>query len=137
MIRIICVSCAIVMGLPLVASCKDQQACERSRVELAKTWRQVKETAGARALPEPDEELTEQQKAERKQVWGEIEQKAYRVEGSFKTQHVSWAAADEARNELTQKYNAVPSKDSPLVVGFGRMLAEANSRQEQFKKNCK
>jgi len=137
MTRIICVSCAIVMGLPLVASCKDQQACEKSRMDLAKTWRQVKETAGARALPEPDEELTDLQKTERKQVWSQIEQKAYRVEGSFKTERVSWDAADQARGEITRQYNAVPSKDSPLVVGFGRMLAEANTAHDQFKKNCR
>jgi hypothetical protein len=130
------VSCAVIMGMALVA-CKDTQACEQSRIDVAKTWRKVKETAGARALPGGDETLTDAQKSERKKTWGDIQESAYLVEGSFKTTQITWAAADKGRTEIKQQYAAVPGKEDPLVAGFGRMVEEADAEYEAFKQNCR
>ncbi len=135
MTRLLIVSCAIAVGLTLVA-CKDQQACEQSRLDMAKTWKKVKESAGARALPTDDETLNESQKAERKRVWSGIQEHAHLVEGSFKTNQITWRAADKGRTDLKAAYQEVPNKDDPLVSGFAQMVHEADVQYEQFKKNC-
>jgi hypothetical protein len=136
MTRLVSVACAIVVGW-MVAGCKDSQACEEGRLQLAKTWRKVKDTAAARALPAADEELNEAQKAERKRVWSEIQERAYVVEGSFKTTHITWGTAEKGRAELQVAYQNVPDKEDPLVIGFARMLAEANGEFETYKEKCK
>ena len=104
---------------------------------MAKTWRKVKDTAGARALPGTDDELTDAQKSERKRVWSQIQEQAYVVEGSFKTTHITWGTADKGRAELQVAYQNVPDKEDPLVIGFARMLAEANGEYETYKDKCK
>ena len=135
MARLPIVSCAIVVGLTLVA-CKDQQACEQSRLDMAKTWKKVKETAGARALPSGDDTLNESQKAERKRIWSGIQEHAHLVEGSFKTNQITWRAADKGRADLKAAYQEVPNKEDPLVAGFAHMVHEADVQYDQFKKDC-
>jgi hypothetical protein len=136
MTRLLSVACLVAVGLSLV-SCKDSQACEEGRMKMAKTWGKVKDTAGARALPSEDDELTDAQKAERKRVWTAIQEHAYLVEGSFKTPQITWAAADKGRADLQAAYQNVPNKEDPLVGGFGQMVVEANAEYETFKKNCR
>ena len=135
MARLLIVSCAIAVGLTQVA-CKDQQACEQSRLDMAKTWKKVKETAGARALPAGEVTLNESQKAERKRVWVGIQEHAHLVEGSFKTNQITWRAADKGRADLKAAYQEVPNKEDPLVAGFANMVHEADQQYEQFRKNC-
>ena len=136
MTRLVSGFCVIVVGLAC-ASCKDTQACEQSRMEMSKTWKKVKETAGARAMPNPDEKLSEAQKQERKRVWSAIEEQAHLVEGSFKTSHITWPAADKGRGEIQKLYQNVPDKEDVLVVGFARMVDDANASYEDFKQKCK
>jgi hypothetical protein len=134
--RLLSVACCVAVGLAFV-SCKDSQACEQARLKMAKTWGKVKDTAGARALPGEDDELTDAQKAERKRVWTAIQGHAYLVEGSFKTPQITWPAADKGRTDLQAAYQNVPNKEDPMVAGFGQMFVEANAEYEAFKKDCK
>ncbi len=134
---LVSVLCAFAIGSAL-AGCKDTKACEQSRMEMAKIWRQVKDTAGARALPGPSEEVSEAKKAERKRVWGDIQEQAYLVEGSFQTEQITWSAADHGRGELLSIYRErVPNKEDPLVTGFGRMVDEANTQYDAFQQKCR
>ena len=136
MTRLVPVSCALALGLSLVG-CKDTQACEQTRLEMAKTWKKVQENAATRAS-KPDENLPEDQKEALRKVWGEIESKAHEVHGCFKTSHISWDTADQGSRELVAAYDTtVPNKEDPMVIGFGRLLQEANVQYTAFKADCK
>ena len=136
MTRLVTGICIIVVGLACSA-CKDTQACEQARLEQSKTWKKVKETAGARAMPEPDEKLSEAQKEERKKAWSAIQEQAHLVEGAFKTTQITWAAADKGRAQVKALDQNVPNKEDVLVAGFGRMVDEANAGYEDFQAKCK
>ena len=134
--RLVGVCCAIALGVSL-AGCKDEQACEQSRLEMARTWKKLQENAATRAA-QPDDELTEQQKSQHKAVWGEIEEKAHLVQGSFTTTQVTWPAADRGRAELKEAFQTkVQNKEDPMVLGFGRLLQDADGRYDAFAQKCK
>ena len=136
MTRLVGVCCAIALGFSL-AGCKDEQACEQSRLEMAKTWKKLQENAATRAA-EPDSDLTEEQKAEHKAAWGKIEENAHLVQGSFTTPQVTWPAADRGRAQLKEAFQTkVQNKEDPLVIGFGRMLQEADGQYDAFAQKCK
>ena len=136
MTRLVSVCCAIALGLSLSA-CKDREACEQSRLEMAKTWKKVQDNAATRAA-QPDEGLTEQQKDEHRKLWGEIEERAHLVQGSFTTEQVTWPAAEKGRAELKQAFQTkITNKDDPLVTGFGRLLDEADGKFDAFRDKCR
>ena len=74
-----------VMCFALVASfgCKDDETCERARMDLAKTWTKLRESAARRKLAGVDVE-----------GWQFVEEKAGLLESSFMTPRVTWQSAE-------------------------------------------
>jgi hypothetical protein len=128
--------CLITSGAAGVVSCKDQAACERSRVELAKKWEELKNTAGAYQTTKEDEELSTAKQEERLKVWSAVEDKAGLVESSFSTRQVTWPAAEQARQDINQKLQAVAATGDQRVEGYSRLVQAAGAQFAQSKQRC-
>jgi hypothetical protein len=135
MSRTVIMVCLIAFGG--VVSCKDRAACERSRLELAKKWEELKNTAGAYKTTKEDEDLTPAKKEERLKVWGAVEDKAGLVQSSFATKQVTWPAADTARQDINQKLQAVAATGDQRVESFSLLLRAAGAQYEQYKQKCR
>jgi hypothetical protein len=128
--------CLIAFGAAGVASCKDQRACEQSRLELAKQWEELKNTAGSYKTTKEDEELSSAKKEERLKVWNAVEDKAGLVQSSFATRQVTWPAADQARQDMNQKLQAVAATGDQRVESFSRLVHAAGAQYDQYKHKC-
>jgi hypothetical protein len=128
--------CLITFGAAGVASCRDEAACEKSRLELAKKWEELKNTAGTYKTTKEDEELSTAKKEERLRVWSAVEDKAGLVQSSFSTRQVTWPAADQARQAINQKLQAVAATGDQRVEGFSQLVHAAGAQYEQHKQKC-
>ncbi len=129
--------CLIAFGATGIASCRDQAACERSRLQLAKQWEELKNTAGSYKTTKEDEELSPGKKEERLKVWSGVEDKATLIQTSFATRQVTWPAADQARHDLTQKLQAVAATGDTRVESFSQLVHAAGTQYDRFKNQCK
>ncbi len=129
--------CVIAFGAVGAVSCKDQAACDRSRLELSKKWEELKNTAGSYKTTKEDEEIPTAKKEERLKVWGGVEDKAALVQSSFATKQVTWPAADQARQDINQKLGAVAATGDQRVESFSQLLRAAGAQYDQYKDKCR
>lgn len=122
---------------PGIVSCKDEAACETSRIALSKRWQELKDTAANYKVTKEDEDLSVAKKEERLKVWSAVEEKAGLLESAFFTRQVTWASADKARTEIQQRLQAVAATGDSRVESYSRLLAQANAEYDQFKSKCK
>ena len=124
--------------LLLAAGCKDRQACEQSRVELAKTWEQLKNSAGTLkyARAEESDTLSDVEKEQRAKRWSKLEERAALLESAFISQQVTWESAETARQEIATEFRSQPAQGM-VVQGFGQGLEKANQAFEAFRAKCK
>lgn len=124
--------------LLLAAGCKDREACERSRLDLAKTWEELKSSAASLKYARSDEgaTLSGVEKEDRVKHWGQLEERAALLESAFISKQVTWSSAEKALDELSEEYKAKPPQGS-LAQGFGQGLDEATKAFEAFRAQCK
>ncbi len=129
-------SCVAAVALSGVASCKDQQACERARLKMARTWESVMSTAGKRKIPASYEELGPADKAARLAQWQPIQAQAETLRSSFETQQITWDAADKAVDKIQAKLKEIPGSD-PLNQAFATQLESARAEYAAFREQCR
>ena len=64
------------------------------------------------------------------------EDKAGLVQSSFSTRQVTWPAADQARQAINQKLQAVAATGDQRVEGFSQLVHAAGAQYEQHKQKC-
>ena len=118
----------IVMSLAAcsVAGCKDDVHCERQRLDLDKTWSELRAAATHRKLEGVDVPS-----------WTDIETKAELLESSFMTQQVTWDSADKASQAIAAKLPAMHSENDAQLVGFKTSAEIAIKEQNSFEKECR
>jgi hypothetical protein len=118
------------------AGCHDPE-CDGSRLELARTWQTLRDTATSRKQIPEGLDLTEAEEQGRIRVWTTIEERAELLRSSFETSQVTWPSADKARSELGEAFKPLASKDDPMTQGFALTLNEADQRMAAFRKSCR
>ncbi len=118
-------------------SCKDREACERSRMKMQQTWAELRNTAAKRKVPATFEELSEAEKTARLTQWTPIEQDAELLRSSFETKQITWNAAEKAQRELNEHASVLKTDGQPLTEGFARQLQAANAAYDQMRKDCR
>jgi len=111
--------------LPL-SGCKDNETCEKARLSLAKTWGSLRESAAKRKLAGVDVE-----------GWAFVEERAALAESSFITTRVTWTSAENAKNDLAQRVNALRTDTEGNLQGYKLSLDAAFKEQDAFAKACK
>ena len=127
---------ALGAALALFAGCDDRE-CEAARLELARTWETLRDTATSRKQIPEASNLTPSEEQERIRVWTSIEDRAELMRSSFGTPQVTWPSADKARADLAEAFKPLEGKDDPMTRGFALTLAEADQRMANFRKTCR
>ena len=109
-----------------LVGCKDEVHCERQRLNLDRTWSQLREAATHRKLEGVDVPS-----------WTDIETKAELLESSFLTQQVTWDSADKASEAIAAKLPAMHSDNDAQLVGFRNSAESAIKEQNAFEKECR
>lgn len=118
------------------SACQDPE-CEAARLELARTWETLRDTATSRQQIPEGANLTQAEEQERIRVWTLIEDRAELMRSSFETSQVTWPSAEKARADLAEAFKPVASKDDPMTRGFAVTLNEADQKMASFRKSCR
>lgn len=124
------------LGIAASAGCRNEE-CEAARLELARTWETLRDTATSRKQIPEGLDLSQAQEQERIRVWTTIEDRAELLRSSFETPQVTWPSADKARADLGEAFKPLASNDDPMTRGFVVTLGEADQRMAQFRKTCR
>lgn len=124
---------ALAVCAALTIGCKDREACERSRMDVAKIWGEVKASAARRKATPPEESAVRANVG----TWTEIENEADTLETSFQTTQVTWNAAEKSRQEVRQKLADVANANDMGYKSFERLFAEANQKTDKFSELCR
>ena len=118
----------IVMSLAActLLSCKDDVRCERQRLDLDKTWAELRAAATHKKLEGMDVPS-----------WTDIEKKAELLESSFMTQQITWDSADQASQAIAAKLPAMHAQNDAQLVGFRNSAELAIKQQNSFEKECR
>lgn len=122
------------------SGCKDGQACELQRLELARVWEEVRNTAGRVKVPRDDlwQGASEGEKDQHRRTWEEFEKYSGLVQSSFSTTQVTWDAATLNREKLFTAMKAyTPKRVGVAYEGFTRLLESANKEYVEFKESCR
>jgi hypothetical protein len=128
-------SVVIVAGA-LATGCHDPK-CEASRLELARTWESLRNTATSRKQIPEASGLSQAQEQERIRVWTTVEDRAELLRSSFATTQVTWPSADKARAELGDAFKPLAANVDPMTQGFALSLSEADQHMADFRKTCR
>ena len=120
----------------LAGACHDSE-CEAARLEVARTWETLRDTATSRKQIPEASNLTQEQEQERIRVWTTIEERAELVHSSFSTTQVTWPSADKARADLGEAFKPLAANDDPMTKGFALTLGEADKKVADFRKTCR
>jgi hypothetical protein len=118
------------------SGCHDPE-CEAARLELARTWETLRDTAISRKQIPEGSNLTQGQEQDRIRIWTTIEDRAELIRSSFETSQVTWPSADKARADLGEAFKPIASNDDPMTRGFALTLAEADQHMASFRKTCR
>lgn len=109
-----------------LVSCKDDVRCERQRLELDKTWAELRVAATRKKLSGVDVAS-----------WTDIETKADLLESSFMTQQITWDSADKASQAIAAKLPAMRAESDAQLLGFRNSAELAIKQQKEFEKECR
>ncbi len=123
----------LLLGLGVTLSCKNNEECERSRMEVARLWTQVKD--GAARIRNRDDGTTKSEAFQQK--WARIVNQADLVSSSFETQQVTWNGAAKGQKQVTEDTSDIAESSEPADRNFVRLLQEASRKMVEFEKACR
>jgi hypothetical protein len=116
----------VLFVVAFVYGCKADEECERMRIDLAKTWGTLKESATKRKLAGVDAE-----------GWTKVEEKTALLESSFMTPHVTWQSAAKAQTELADLIRGRQTDTPANLTGYMLSIDAANKEQAAFTERCR
>ena len=121
---------AILVPLPLslflLGGCKDDVQCERARMDLNKSWAELREAATRRKLDGVDTS-----------AWNDVENKTELLESSFVTPQVTWESAAKASQAVAAELPQLHADHDALAVTFRTSAESAMKQQSDFEKQCR
>lgn len=127
---------AVALFANAATACHDPE-CEAARLELARTWETLRDTATSRKQIPEGANLSPGEEQERIRVWTTIEDRAELMRSSFGTAQVTWPSAEKARADLGEAFKPLAAKDDPMTRGFALTLSEADQHMASFRKSCR
>jgi hypothetical protein len=106
--------------------CQDEVRCERERMDLNRSWAELR-TAATRYKLEGSDVST----------WTVIEKKAETLESSFVTRQVTWNSAKKASEEIASKLPRLESGEGVKLASFRSSAETAIKQQSSFEKECR
>jgi len=123
----------LLLGLGVTLSCKNSEECERSRMDVARTWARVKD--GATRIRNRDDGTVKSEVYQKK--WSRIENQAELVSSSFETEQITWNGAAKGQKQLKEDVSDLVGSNEPSNQNFVQLLDEANRKVAEFEKTCR
>jgi|SRR5688572_8632157 len=117
-------------------ACHDPE-CEAARLELARVWQTLRDTATSRKQIPEGVDLSPADEQARMRTWTTIEERAELLRSSFETTQVTWPSADKARADLGEAFKPLAANEDPMTRGFAVTLGEADRHMAEFRKSCR
>lgn len=127
-------SAGVVAGTSV--GCHDPE-CEAARLELARVWQTLRDTATSRKQIPEGVDLSPADEQARMRTWTTIEERAELLRSSFETTQVTWPSADKARADLGEAFKPLAANEDPMTRGFALTLGEADRHMAEFRKSCR
>ncbi len=118
-------ACATFLG------CKDDQACERGRLDLRRTWDSMRKEAAKYKGKAAEEKAESQIRA-----WTLVESQLDLLESAFATTQITWQSAAKKLGEL-QRASADLAAANPGLQAFRAGVDAAAQAQEAFQGKCR
>lgn len=132
----VAVCTVLAVAASAATACHDPE-CEAARLELARTWETLRDTATSRRQIPEGANLSPGEEQERIRVWTTIEERAELMRSSFGTSQVTWPSAEKARADLGEAFKPLAAKEDPMTRGFAVTLNEADQHMASFRKSCR
>ena len=116
----------LALCLFLLGGCKDDVQCEKARMDLNKSWSELREAAARRKLDGVDTS-----------AWSDVESKTELLESSFVTRQVTWESAAKARQAIAAQLPQLHADHDALAVSFRTSAESAIKQQSEFEKECR
>lgn len=123
----------LLLGLGVTLSCKNSEECERSRMDVARTWTRVKD--GATRIRNRDDGTVKSDVYQKK--WSRIATQAELVSSSFETEQITWNGAAKGQKQLKEDVADLVGSNEPSNQNFVQLLDEANRKVTEFEKTCR
>jgi hypothetical protein len=123
----------LLLGLGVTLSCKNNEECERSRMEVARVWNRVRD--GATRIRNLDDGTTKSEAFQQK--WARIIKQADLVSSSFETEQITWSPAAKGQKQLQDDTADLAGSADPSNQNFVRLLEEATHKAAAFEKDCR
>jgi hypothetical protein len=121
---------AILAALPAclftLGACKDDVKCERARMDLSKSWSDLRQAATRRKLDGVDTP-----------AWTDVENKMELLESSFVTRQVTWDSADKAGSAIAEELPQLHAENDTLAASFRSSTETTLKEQSDFEKQCR
>jgi hypothetical protein len=116
--------------------CQRSEECEKSRIALAKTWEEVRNSASGLKYEKGEREGEATSNPDRLKRWEKVETRAGLVQSAFISQQATWDSADDARTEIAETVQR--AEDTGMLVdGFNTLLKQANDQYETYRGSCR
>jgi hypothetical protein len=134
--RILMISAVALTSLSL-GGCKDDEACQKQRLEGSDKWKAVYESASRLKLSGGPgwEDLDATLKARHHDAFAEVEKQSEMVFQSFAFQKITWNTADPARDKANKAFHEYSAKGD--YKAFQTTLDGANKQYDLTASACK
>ncbi len=125
------------IGLAVLPGCKDEQKCQKIRLESASDWERVKTDAARFKFRGVTgyEDLSPTQKKTHHDAWAEIEANAQIVFESFAFSVIAWNNATTAREKVEKEFDGYFQKEK--YSGFRGQLDAALKSFSEAEAACR
>lgn len=128
---------ALVVAIILssIVGCKDREECEKSRLEMARTWTNVHEGAtrikmmGAEELPSEGERRVHMEK------WEQIEKETSLLQSAFQSAQVTWDSAQASLGDLHRLLGEITGTKSTEI--FENSIENASAEYHEYEDACR
>jgi hypothetical protein len=121
---------AVLVALPGLTGCKNEEACTKARNAASTAWKAVTETAGKNKVA-PNiglDELPPDKKGAHVEAWSTIEKQSDMIQASFMYDKITWNTADPALQKVNAAFDGYFAKDK-----FKTFETELKDADAQYK----
>ena len=117
---------SVPLALSVLGACKDDVQCEKARMDLNKSWSELRQAASRRKLDGVDIP-----------AWTDVENKTELLESSFVTRQVTWDSAAKASQAIAVELPQLHADHEALAAGFRTSAESALKQETDFEKQCR
>jgi hypothetical protein len=127
----------LVVGIILssVVGCKDREACEKSRLELARAWTNVNEGAARIKMMGAEELSSDGERKAHMAQWEKIEKETSLLQSAFQSAQVTWDSAQASLGDLHGLLGQVTGSESTKI--FENSIENAEADTQAYEQACR